>query len=376
MPQGKNDVVRRIVLLLVIIIAAVTALFLAFHVYKNKDKILKSSGLSANELSGTGEVYLDGKKLGNVPYDSKDIKPGTHSIKLIGSNGSVYETSLKFIPNWQVVINRDLGVARVFSSGQDFWVDDKDLSSVLSIVSDPPSALVFIDDAQVGKTPYSSSVLIPGEYDLRVEKEGFESQMARIKVEKDHKLNVSVKLFLAPMPSKLSLVSGSKMVYDLSSDSNDLILDVPSWVSGIIYWNKTRESNPVKFSYFLDYLGSIYTSDGKGIVDKSKISLKEGEMVGYLGRKSDNGVTAQALSSAEMLTGIDIVSVRKAKVLQTPTGWLRLRSEPNLSATEVGRVNTGDEVFIIEDKGEWKKIRTADGKEGWAYSSYLSEIKK
>ncbi|HRQ73350.1 MAG TPA: PEGA domain-containing protein [Phycisphaerales bacterium] len=44
----------------------------------------------------------------------------------------------------------------------------------LSVTSDPPGALVYINDLEVGRTPLQTSFLFHGWYDVRVELEGYE----------------------------------------------------------------------------------------------------------------------------------------------------------------------------------------------------------
>lgn len=48
----------------------------------------------------------------------------------------------------------------------------------LEITSDPPGALVWVNDAQLGRTPLESSFLFHGHYDVRVELEGYETLRA------------------------------------------------------------------------------------------------------------------------------------------------------------------------------------------------------
>jgi hypothetical protein len=42
------------------------------------------------------------------------------------------------------------------------------------IDTDPPGALVWLNDAQIGRTPVDVGITHDGTYDLRIEKEGFE----------------------------------------------------------------------------------------------------------------------------------------------------------------------------------------------------------
>jgi hypothetical protein len=65
----------------------------------------------------------------------------------------------------------------------------------------------------------------------------------------------------------------------------------------------------------------------------------------------------------------------RVKILDTPTGWLRVRESPSLSASEAAKVNP-DEKFPLLDRQEgWFKIEYKQGKEGWVSSRYAEEIK-
>jgi len=375
MQLASSNKSKKPLIFLAVLVGVGVAGFLIFKMYKSKGSIFGASQLSVNATEEKVEVFLDDAKVGETPYDSKEVRPGEHSLKLKGATSS-YETVIPFSSASQVVINRDLGVSRTFASGQNFWLDSKDLSSKISIVSEPSQSKVFIDDAEVGVTPFSSSVLSDGEYDLRIEKEGYEPQSARAKVQKDFKLNVSVQLFLRPFPEKLETFPGSKMVYNLSSDNTELTLDAKPWASAVVYFANSRGSS-TKFAYLLDYSGAIYNSEGKEInkdtEEGKSITLKAGDSVAYLGKKSDNGLSKEATDALPRFVGLDLGG-KKVKVINTGIGFLRVRSEPSVNGQELGRLNEGDEVVTLEEKGGWYKI-SFEGKEGWISGSYVEEVK-
>lgn len=373
MAAGQKELIKKIGFIVLVVGGLALAALLAFNVFKNKDKLLGSSLLSVSVANGTAQVFVDGVKIGDAPIDSREIGSGTHTIKL--SNGSKdYEASVPFAPNSHVILVRDLGVGKLFSSGQLFWLDSKDLSSKISVVSDPAQATVYIDDQEVGKTPYSSSLLTEGGYDLKIAKEGYEPQTARVQILKDFKLNVSVQLFLRPAPETPVLIPATQAIYDLSSDNNELLLDVPSWVAGVIYANKTS----LKYSYFLDYMGNVYTQSGNQLSSSEKVVLKAGDTLGYLGRKSDNGLSKEAKDALQKVFGgtaeSSIGGAKKVKVGSTPTGWLRIRSAASLDGAEIGRLNSGDVVTVIEEKPGWVKISFGDNKTGWVSSAYVTPV--
>lgn len=58
-------------------------------------------------------------------------------------------------------------------------------------------------------------------------------------------------------------------------------------------------------------------------------------------------------------------------IAPTPTGWLRVRQLPSLSAPEIGRVLSGESYLLLELGTEWSKIKLNTGQEGWVASRYL-----
>ncbi len=57
-------------------------------------------------------------------------------------------------------------------------------------------------------------------------------------------------------------------------------------------------------------------------------------------------------------------------ILATPTGFLRVREEPNTNALEIGRVLPGDELPLLTEENDWFKIQLKDGSEGWISNSF------
>ena len=63
-------------------------------------------------------------------------------------------------------------------------------------------------------------------------------------------------------------------------------------------------------------------------------------------------------------------------ILNTPTGFLRVREDASTGAVEVGRVTPGDTLPLIDEVSGWYKIQLTDGKEGWVSSQYASKETK
>lgn len=62
------------------------------------------------------------------------------------------------------------------------------------------------------------------------------------------------------------------------------------------------------------------------------------------------------------------------KILDTPTGWLRVRIEPSTSASEAAKVNPGETYPLLEEKSGWYKIRYQGINEGWISGQYAEKF--
>jgi hypothetical protein len=366
------------------IIGICLVVYFGFEVIKNSDNLKGKAAVTIDVLNGTAEVAINGFPSGKTPYSSRDIKPGENKITVKSETRS-YETTIDFIANdkkyiYNTGIFRDLGVSDLFSSGQEFWFEKGKASNVVRIVSEPAGASVLIDNNEVGKTPFSSDKISEGEYDLKLDLAGYESQTARMAIHKGYTANVSLKMFPLPVPVKIKQFEGSTGFYDLSTDNPAVSSDTQDWVNAVIYWNKTRGINLEEtginkepmFDYFVDYKGNLFDKEGKILDMASDLSaVKAAKKSAYLGRTMDGpGITKEAKDALYKLGNISIG--KKGTIKQTPTGWLRVRSAAGLSGAEIAKVNVGQEVPVLEEQIGWIKIKVSDTVEGWVSADYIT----
>ncbi len=63
----------------------------------------------------------------------------------------------------------------------------------------------------------------------------------------------------------------------------------------------------------------------------------------------------------------------KVTILQTPTGFLRVREDATTASTEITRVNPGEEYEFLDEKNGWYKIKLNDSEEGWVSGQYTTK---
>ncbi len=63
----------------------------------------------------------------------------------------------------------------------------------------------------------------------------------------------------------------------------------------------------------------------------------------------------------------------KVIILQTPTGFLRVRETASLNANEIARVNPGEVFELVSEQTGWFEIKLSDGKTGFISTQYAKK---
>ncbi len=357
------------------------------YIITNADKLKSKSGINVEVSGESAEIYINDKFTSKTPYTSDDIASGSNKVTLKRGDRQ-YQTSINFLPRegdniHYVGIVRDLGTSDTFSSGREFWFEKDTSGNILRVISEPSGAKVYIDNSEVGVTPFLSNNISNGDYELKVAIAGFEPQSSRITINKGYTLNTTFKLFPLPVPQKISAFEGSKNIYDLSSDNNVVTTSPQEWAKAVVYWNKSRglniegtgENKESFFELFLSYKGDLFNAEGTPITTKEELSsVKSESKIAYLGRTVDGpGLSKEAKQTIETLLGT-IATGKQAKIKATPTGWLRVRSEPSLNGTEITRVDTGGMYQVLEEQTGWVKIKVSGTSEGWVSADYVELV--
>lgn len=220
-------------------------------------------------------------------------------------------------------------------------------------------AKVFLDKKEVGSVPFQKENLSQGEH--LIELKGDNGNWSGY-----------VKLYsgtLAVVNRELAKVeaSSSGEVITLSPGNGATITSNPSSsdveVDGkMVGQTPLSVSNLAEGKHLFLISHSNYLKRSLGAVYNSGYSL--------------NINVDLALSEAD-LTQVSAPLIKespKVKVLPTPTGFLRVRDSASTAGTEIGRVNSGDTLILIEEQPSWDKVKLADDREGWVFSSYVEKI--
>jgi hypothetical protein len=86
------------------------------------------------------------------------------------------------------------------------------------------------------------------------------------------------------------------------------------------------------------------------------------------------GIDAQvATASANPSSPSAAIAIPKILILDTPTGFLRVRETASIGSAEVGQVKPGESYQLLDTQSGWYKIKLSNNKEGWISSQYAKK---
>lgn len=227
-------------------------------------------------------------------------------------------------------------------------------------VSTKPEATLFLNGKLLGKTPYFSDQLKSGIYTLKIATS--DSTFAtKVKLNPRTLTVVNRDLasdFLAQAGEVLSLNSGASGLSVISyPEGADLQID-----------GKQTGKTPILVS-------KITEGD-----HKVSLSLR-----GYITREfavkiaKNFRLTAEVTLASELAKGTNTTQIpsplpqaEKVEILKTSQGYIKVRAEPSIEASETGRVKSGSQYEVIQEIPDWVKINF-DGKLGWISSQYTKK---
>ncbi len=227
-------------------------------------------------------------------------------------------------------------------------------------ITSTPEASVFLDGKHIGKTPYSSDQLKAREY------------------------LVKIAAGEATYVEKVSLREGTLTVINRELNNNFLaqsgeVLWLESGKSGLFISSMPAGADVVLDGTLIGQTPLLFNEVTEG---EHKVTLTK---AGYLQREFAIKTSKNYQLVADVTLASEIAKngpspkspvplpVVKVKVEKTPQGFLRVRKEPSLSAPEIGRVKTGDELELIQETKDWVKVQL-EGKQGWVSSQYVKKV--
>jgi hypothetical protein len=284
----------------------------------------RTTGKGALQVTSVPQsnVYLNGKLIGKTPLckcelpDMLDV--GNYTIRLEPTDKDLlpFEEKVPIGKSILTVVDRTFGKGGT-SEGSVITllpVDDKK-SVELLLLSFPDKSDIFLDNNPFGQTPTLQKNVTESDHEVKLIKQGYKDKAIRIRTVAGYKLVATVYLGI---DENLSSSSASA-----SPSASPTPSTGPS----------TTPSPSPKIS------GKVTPTP----------TLKPGSKV------------------SPTPTGPSVT------ILQTPTGFLRVRAEASVSSAEIARVTPGETYPLEDESTGWYQIKLTDGKLGWVSSQYAEK---
>lgn len=238
-------------------------------------------------------------------------------------------------------------------------------------VTSEPTSKVYLDGKLIGQTPLCrcelKDMLDAGDYTIRVVPTDGNFAPFEQKIPISPKvLTVVDRSFADGAQSSGSVISLSKL-----QNQNDISLSVISFPPGV---NTSLDSGdigktPVKTSDVTESDHEVKLSKD-GYQDKTiRIRTVKGYQLNALVFLGANPVVA----SQSAVSTPAPAAITKILILDTPTGFLRVRDQPSLNGNQVGEVLPGEKYDLLDEQSRWYKIKLKDGTVGWVSSQYAQK---
>jgi len=266
-----------------------------------------------------------------------------------------------------------------------FFLNQKNVYGKLKIISSP-TASIFIDNVTVGKTPFEDKYKV-GEYLIKLIPEGVATDTAswsgKISVEKNILTYINIDLGSSDLLTAGEIFTLKKsntakrgygeIYVETEPDGAIVYLDNDEkGISSLILENVPAGVHELSVFMpgFFKRTQKINLDSGYRLYAKFKLAVDQSQK--FITPKPNQEATDSAKIKEKTFVTIK----------ETPTGWLRVRQEPSLSASESAKIKVGEKYELLEEKDDWYKIKFNGNKEGllegefdegWISSSYAKK---
>ena len=262
-------------------------------------------------------------------------------------------------------------IAVLIFSGVIFFLSQNKGKGALQVTS-VPAAKVYLNDKLLGQTPLCAcdlkTMIAVGDYTVKLIPTEGNLQPFEQRITISSKVLTVVDRTFGPQ----GLGSGSIISLTPISDKKDAQIATISFpdTTEVFLDSNLEGQTPL-------LLKNITESDHELKLTKEGYKDKIIRIRTVLGYKLDsliflgidpNAATASATQISS--PSATVLSVAKIVILQTPTGFLRVRDQASLGGTEIGQVKPGETYTLLNEQTGWYQIKLTNGKTGWISSQY------
>jgi hypothetical protein len=235
-----------------------------------------------------------------------------------------------------------------------------------------PAAAVYIDGTQVGRTPYKET-RDPGELTVKLIPESFGSPLApyETKIELVSGIETVVRRDFAETEDEsggvvisFEKVGGKETSIAVVSIPDSAEITIDGTVRGFA---PLKESSVAPGEHTLRVVADGYK---ERVV---RLNAQEGYKLTALVKLAPNGEVQGESEKKEEEP--EKPQVQEVEILDTPTGYLRVRQGPSTSYEEIAQVEPGERYRYLESDEDtgWLKIEL-ENSEGWVSNQYAKKV--
>jgi hypothetical protein len=273
----------------------------------------------------------------------------------------------------------------IFFAFQYFILRPAD-KGALQVTASPDSA-VYLNGKYVGQTPLckcpnpeatgkesSKDLLQAGDYAIKIvpSDKAFSSYTDNITIRKslltvvDRKFAEGAKsegsiISLLPLPD----ASSSQILVTSIPDKTEVLLDdlkagtAPLLIKDV---TPTKHDLRIRKDGYKEKIIPLLGTKGYKLM-----------ITAYLGINDELTPSVTPTSSPSATPSPTLTSESTVTVLETPTGFLRVREDASVAASEIDRVTPGQKLPYVDEVTGWYKVHLPSGKEGWISSQYANK---
>lgn len=244
----------------------------------------------------------------------------------------------------------------------------------LQVTSEPKSN-VFLDGKLIGQTPLCKcevkDMLRTGDYAFKLVplEQNFTPFQSKITITKsvltavDRSFNNGAGgngsiITLLPLSNKKDI---ELLIVSLPNKADIFLDNNKIGQTPFLFKNTTNSDHELKFTKngYLDKSVRVKTVEGYKLFATVFLGVKPIFLNPEI-KKEETATSSADLKSPKII------------ILDTPTGFLRVREGPSLNDLEVGRVNPGEKFDFTEEQDGWFKIKLSDGT-GWVSGQFVKK---
>lgn len=271
-----------------------------------------------------------------------------------------------------------VGVLIIFA-GVVLFLNQNSGKGALQVTSVPQSQ-VYLNGQLIGETPLSKRDPkdgIPiGNYRIRLIPKDPSASSGQEKISKPYDEQITINKSTLTVVDRTFGESASGSVITLiplanKKDKELMVISFPD-KSNVFLDNDQKGMTPILLKDVIESDHELKLTK-EGYLDKTlRIRTASGFRLKSIVFLSVDPSIASTSSQTPLSTS-QVPKVEKVTVLDTPTGFLRVRENSSIASSEIGRVSPGDSLELVTEKEGWFQIKMTDGKTGWISSQYAKK---